>query len=161
MVGAVRWSEGRTGAVSDSRARNFLVDHGLPEDSLLFEADREGAGVFTTDAGQEVLRIGSFDEDFRFFVDIRSGEVLFGLEQDPAPSFANASLAVFVECLRWIDRELPCYSLEDDSAVKAAAGERVLGFLRSVDPEAVGAADGFWTSFAQDVGIGDYHEGAL
>lgn len=161
MVDTVRWSEGRADTVSDFRARKFLVDHGLPEASLLFEADQGEPGIFATDAGEEVLIIGSFDEDFYFFVNIRSGEVLFGLEQDPEPSFANSSLADFVECLRWVDREFPFYSFEDDSAVKATAGDRVLGFLHSVDPECVSAADGFWMSFVQDVGIGDYYEGAL
>lgn len=73
MVDTVRWSEGRADTVSDFRARKFLVDHGLPEASLLFEADQGEPGIFATDAGEEVLIIGSFDEDFYFFVNIRSG----------------------------------------------------------------------------------------
>ncbi|MEU9702616.1 SUKH-4 family immunity protein [Streptomyces sp. NPDC047981] len=161
MFDVIRWSAERADAVPDVRAKRFLMDHGLPDGSLLFEADHEESSAFATDSGAEVMSIGSFDEDFNFFVDINSGEVLFGLDQDTAPSFTNSSLADFVKCLRWVDDEFPFYSSEDDSAVKSAAGSRALEFFRSVDPECVSTADAFWASFVHDVGIGDYYAGAL
>ena len=133
----------------------------LPEKTLLFAADREPSEVFTAYTGDETLRIGSFDDDFAFLLNVATGEVLFGMDGDPEPVFANTSLSAFGACLRWVDAEFPFCSESDDTSVKMAAGERGRQFLRSVDPACVGAADGFWTSFAHDVETGDYYEGSL
>ncbi|ORT54063.1 SUKH-4 family immunity protein [Streptomyces sp. CB03238] len=160
MNDIVRWRADRAGVVSDVPARRFLLDHGLPESTILFEADREPSEVFSTEIGDEILRIGSFDDDFDFFLDVGTGEVLFGTDRDPEPVFANTSLSAFVACVRWVDAEFPFYSSSDDTQVKWAAGQQAREVLRSVDLACIEAPEGFWTSFAHDVAIGDYYEGS-
>lgn len=161
MDNVIRWDADRAGVVFHVRAKRFLMDQGLPKSAILFEADREPADVFTTDAGKNIVRVGSFEDDFSFFVDVDSGQVVFGMDRDPEPTPANSSLIAFAACLRWVDDEFPFYSLEDDSSVKIAMGRRALEFLRSTDPDCVNSADGFWASFVHDVEIGDYYAGSL
>ncbi|MER7107894.1 SUKH-4 family immunity protein [Streptomyces sp. NPDC000229] len=161
LLNTLRWSDDRACAVSDAWTRAFLVDQGMPTLAILFEADPQPSEVFSTDAGDEILRIGSFDGDFDFFLNVDTGEVLFGMDRDPDPVFANTSLSAFVACLRWVDAKFPFYSSPDDTSVKLAAGQRVREFLRSVDPACVEAPEGFWKSFVHDVESGDYYEGSF
>jgi hypothetical protein len=141
--------------------RTYLGTVGLPAETLLFAADLSGGDPYVTTAGQSLLCIGSFSDDFRFYVDIDTGSVYFGLDDDPSPSFANSNLTAFVECLLEVDRRYPFYAISDSLDVKRQAGQGILEFIRAEDSMAVDIGDGFWNSFVDDVSVGDYYEGSL
>jgi hypothetical protein len=161
MIETVRWAGDRALAVADSQARAYLSGHGLPSETLLFEAETAEAEVYATSSGKRLLRIGNFDEEFRFFVDVDKGAVYFGLDEDESPSFSNVSLAAFVACVAWVEGKFPFYSFGDSMEVKRAAGRMAADSLRDIDPVALDTEGGFWSSFVHDVAIGDYYEGAL
>ena len=73
MAGVVRWDRDRVAAIRNGRAKNVLMEQGLPQSTLLFTAVEEPSGGFTTGAGREVIQIGYFDEDFWFYIDVDRG----------------------------------------------------------------------------------------
>lgn len=161
MAGVVHWDRDCVAAIRNGRARDVLIEQGLPQSSLLFTAVEEPSGSFTTDAGSEVIQIGYFDDDFCFYIDVDRGQVLFGLEGDEEPAFANETLDGFVSCLREFDARYPFYSAGDIGEVKQVAGRDLRAGLEVIDPMCVASAENFWSSIIHDVSIGDYHEGSL
>jgi hypothetical protein len=161
MVETVRWTDSRALAVVNDQARAYLVDRGIPSETLLFVACAAGAEPYVTGSGQKLLYIGDFDEDFRFFVDVNTGSIYFGLDGDESPAFSNVSLAAFVACILWVEDKFPFYAFGDSIEMKRAAGQMAANSLRDIDPIALDVEGGFWSSFVHDVAIGDYYEGSL
>lgn len=161
MAGVVHWDRDCVASVRNGRAKDVLIEQGLPRSTLLFTAVEEPSGGFATDAGSEVIQIGYFDDDFCFYVDVDRGQVLFGLEGDEDPSFVNETLDGFVSCLSEFDSKYPFCSAGDIGEVKQAAGRDLRAGLEVVDPMCVASADHFWSTIIHDVSIGDYHEGSL
>ena len=133
----------------------------LPATTLLFERTGSPLVPFRTAGGRMVAEVGRFDEDFRFHVDLSSGEVLFGLVDDPGPVHVNASLAVFAACLLAFDARCPFYLFEDGTETKRAAGREPAAALTAIDPTALGAPGAFWPTLVHDVESGDCHEGSV
>ncbi|MGR6970884.1 SUKH-4 family immunity protein [Streptomyces cynarae] len=161
MAGVVHSDHDRIAAIRNGRAKDVLIEQGLPQSTLLFTAVEESADGFMTGDGREVIQIGYFDEDLCFYLDVDRGQVLFGLEGDEDPAFVNEALDGFVSCLREFDSKYPFYSASDIGEVKQAAGRDLKAGLEVVDPVCAASADSFWSSIIHDVSIGDYHEGSL
>lgn len=157
----IRWDPDRARVISEPRARQYLTDTGIPVSTILFEAERLTSRTFAANTGQNFVRIGSFDDDFHFFLGVDSGSVYFGVDEDEEPAFGNSRLSDFVECILWVEREFPFYSIDDETSKKREAGLRVSDFLRSTDPICLDMQGGFWMQFVHDVEIGDYYEGSL
>ncbi|MET7567293.1 SUKH-4 family immunity protein [Streptomyces sp. NPDC005492] len=161
MVETIRWDEDRAQAVTNSEVRSYLMNQGLPVETLLFEADLAGAEPFVTNSGQSLILIGAFDEDFHFFVDIDTGSVFFGLDSDENPVFSNEGLGSFSACILRVQERYPFYYFDDTLEVKRQAGQALADSIRRIDPVCLDFPDGFWPSFIHDVSIGDYYEGSL
>jgi hypothetical protein len=161
MVETLRWDEDRAREVANVEARAYLMNQGLPVETLLFEADPVGSESFVTGSGQSLISIGAFDDDFHFFVDMDTGSVFFGLDSDESPAFSNKDLASFVACILWVQEKYPFYVFDDALEEKRKAGQVLADSIRMIDPICLDFSDGFWPSFVHDVSIGDYYEGSL
>lgn len=77
-----------------------------------------------------------------------------GLRQ-PAASYVNSTLVAFIECVRVAIARFPYYSNEADLREREAVANDLRRLLTPVDPPAL-EPDRFWSTFVDDVTIGDF-----
>ncbi|MER6678083.1 SUKH-4 family immunity protein [Streptomyces sp. NPDC000983] len=116
---------------------------------------------FSAEAGRSLIRFGTIGTPgpvgvaVSVFVDEDSGEVVSGIEpDDTAP--VNASLGMFVECVRCLTEIFPFYSEESDDEEWEAGARRVQETIREIDA-AVYQEGSFWYEFRRDVSMGEFH----
>ncbi|MFE4599865.1 SUKH-4 family immunity protein [Kitasatospora indigofera] len=152
----VFWSEAQAAIVAHEATARYLMDVGLPQSTLLFEAFEPGVGLVAHVSGVRLLPIGSFDEGFEFYLDCDSGKVFFGADSDDEPTLVNSSLGSFVEIILWLDARYPfCLPGESLEHMKLTSDEFMAEIIR-LDSSSLDIVGGFWDSFLRDVAIGDY-----
>lgn len=138
----------------------FLHDTGLPRKVItIFEA---APGIGKRSAVFEDREIGGITlglsrEQDEIFLDFESGRVwLLVSWGSNEPVLVNESLRAFVESLILVDSIYPFYPPDRDLDIAERAEDALRCALEGIDDASTADPDGFWSTFLDDVGNGDY-----
>jgi hypothetical protein len=140
---------------------------GVPESGPKYRRDTE-LRVLTYEGFGPLVGFGLSGPFHRIAIDPASGTVVDVLAKErapgnvniqrvsqPPPSFVNSSLEAFVECIRVAIARFPYYSRDAELEERDEVAKDLVRLLQPVDPPAL-EPDHFWSTFADDVAIGDF-----
>jgi hypothetical protein len=149
----VAYPSGTPGAV-----RQALDMHGVPERSVGGEYVAMSDATFLDGHANNLLAFGRSGLTGRVCLEIRSLEIVH------VPSVAaervnpvNSSLSAFVACIEAAISRFPYYTYETADEFGEEAADFLRGRLLAID-SAVGAHNGLWETFFDDVAMGNYAE---
>lgn len=154
-----RYPSESVAAVKDDRQRRFLIETGLPEEDMLFQATPT---MLRSAAGREFLKIGEADEDDWFCVDVATGEVVSLLPLRERVQHINASPEAFGASLAEFESRFPYGGTDSDLNEREDLAGHLARALLRIDPTAL--TDGtvvdrpFWEDIIADIWVGDYSE---
>jgi SUKH-4 immunity protein len=155
------WPSERLALIGDDNARQFMSTGGLTADGVVVTDLFNPALDYDHTDGRVLLHLGTFDDDFGFYLDPSSGQVYFGMvgQDDPAP--VNQTMPLFAESAALVAESFPFYADGAEPEECMMAAQRLAEALEEIDPTSQLNPDGFWNSFVHDVSIGDYYDGSL
>jgi hypothetical protein len=146
---------------------NELFTTGVPETGPKYRRDTR-LRVLTYHEAGPLVGFGLSGPFYRIAIDPATGAVVDVLAKErapgnvniqrlsqPTPGFVNSSLATFVECVRVAIARFPYYSRAAELEERNEVAKVLVRLLQPVDPPAL-EPDRFWSTFADDVAIGDF-----
>lgn len=107
------------------------------------------------------ILLGYSRENVELYLEFRSGNVLLLWPQEEGRAVVNTSLSAFRESLVQVDARYPFYPKDRDLDMAQDAEEALRRILTEIDGAATADPDGYWSSFLEDVAVGDYAATAL
>ena len=101
-----------------------------------------------------LIQFGLLVHDDPICVDPTTGQVLEILRKGTA-LFVNSSIAAFTEIVRAVLARFPYYDEDAEFDEIDAVARDLADLIRGIDPEAM-ADDRFWSTFVDDVEMGDF-----
>ncbi|MEU4564118.1 SUKH-4 family immunity protein [Actinoplanes sp. NPDC023936] len=124
---------------------------------------RVGLNIFTPSPGPapgsaevDGIVLGCSRENVELYVEFVSGNVCLRWPQESGPAVVNSSLGAFRESLLEMDVRYPFYPADRDLDMAWEAAEELRRILVRIDSVATADPDGYWSSFLDDVAVGDY-----
>jgi hypothetical protein len=138
-------------------AQQDLVDHGLPDQHLLFTIyTPSDTALRRLPGGREVLVIGDDRKALDLCIDVHSGAVIEVNRSDGSVWLVNSSVRQFVRCLEEFSRRYPFGESSNDLDNAEAAADELASTIREIDDAAIDTERGYWGSIIFDIGNGDY-----
>jgi hypothetical protein len=100
--------------------------------------------------------LGYSRENVELYVEFDSGNVCLLWPQEMGHAVVNTSIGQFRESLLQVDAGYPFYPRDRDLDMAGGAEEALRQALVAIDEVATEDPDGYWSSFLDDVGVGDY-----
>jgi len=92
----------------------------------------------------------------RICISIDNGRIVqLGHSATPEQRFVNSSLTQFANCVGYVIDRFPFYASGSEVQVREAVSAELATLIRGVDATAL-EPDSFWSTFIEDVEIGDY-----
>lgn len=110
--------------------------------------------------GHKLVKFGTTVLGGSMCLDPVTGEVVQVLGTNSSRWFVNSTLEAFVATVRDVSTAFPFYSDDAPEAEIEAAAKRVVEIIRRVDAEAL-VPDRYWSTFVDDMRIGDWSTGAV
>jgi hypothetical protein len=143
--------------VAHNGAQRYLVDHGLPDQHLLFKIyPPSDVTVRRMPDGNEALLIGVDRNVLDLCIDGRSGAVIEVNRIDESVWHVNGSVRQFVECLEEFNRRYPFGESSNDLDAAEMAADEFASAVREIDDAALDTEQGYWDSVIFDIANGDY-----
>ena len=109
-----------------------------------------------TDGARQLLAFGASGTAGQLCVDLNSGEVV---ERGPAlgpARLVNASVDMFSRSVHSAVAAFPFYDREADDHERRRVARRMASQLGEIDSSSLLDADSFWSTFVDDLELGDY-----
>jgi len=90
-------------------------------------------------------------------LDVNDGTVVEYIGSNDGPvRFMNSSIEAFNRCVEAAIRRYPYYGLNSDLSDRHTISTELAEQIAAIDPAALADKDSFWSTFVDDVEIGDY-----
>ena len=112
-------------------------------------------------AGQGMVRFGSTVMDGSMALDPESGEVFELIGRTALRLFVNANLRAFTATVHQVSEAFPFYP---DGATREqinSAVDATSKLIQEIDDQAIRPHDAYWSSFLDDMSMGDWATGAV
>lgn len=111
-------------------------------------------------AGQPVVKFGSTLDGWTV-LDPRNGEIGELIGRTGVPLFVNSTLRTFTATVRQVSATFPFYPDDATPEQVNAAVDTIRKLIKEIDGRAIDAQDSYWSSFVDDMSIGDWATGAV
>lgn len=120
----------------------------------MYSAD-SGVSILERAGDEPILRFGSSGLSDAIGVDLATGQVVDVINARGCPLlFVNASVEQFTRTVRTLIERFPYYDRDASDAEMETVANELLEIVRRIDPEAA-IPDRYWSTFVDDVAIGD------